>query len=68
MYNEEALHTELGNLRPKDLFKFGDTIYKVGHLINGTNSYVACVNTETHKVTRFYIGTKVEVIEHDWSI
>ena len=61
----EIYYTELGNLRRNDLFIYGGTRFKVGRVIKGTNGYVACVNTLTHKVTRFYIATKVEVAESE---
>lgn len=44
-----------------DFFYFEGIKYKVGHLIENTNGYVACVDTITKKVTRFYIDTTVEI-------
>lgn len=53
--------TTIGFLRKGDVFTFHGDRYKVGRLIDGTNSYVACTNVETHKIKRFYIDTDVEV-------
>lgn len=53
--------TNIGFLRTGDFFTFDGIKYKVGHLINGTNGYVACVDVKTKKVKRFYIDTTVEV-------
>lgn len=50
----------IGCLRVGEFFLLDGHKYKVGHLIEGTNGYVACVNVETRKVTRFYIDTDVE--------
>lgn len=55
--------TTIGFLRRGDFFLFGGIKYKVGHLIEGANGYVACVDTETKKVKRFYIDTTVEIIQ-----
>ena len=52
----------LGNLYFGNHFKFDGKIYRAGRLINGTDGYIACVNVETHKVTRFYIDTLVEEV------
>lgn len=53
--------TTIGFLRTGDFFFFKGIKYRVGHLIDGTNRYVACVNTETKRVTRLYIDTTVEI-------
>lgn len=55
------MRIQLGYLRVGGYFKFDGKTYKIGNPIEGTNGYIACVNTETHKVTRFYIDTFVEV-------
>lgn len=52
--------TTIGFLRVGDCFMFEGVKYKVGHLIDGTNGYVACVDVESRKVKRFYIDTDVE--------
>ena len=52
--------TTIGWLKHGDLFKFENRVYRVGRLIEGTNSYVACVDIRTHKTTRLYIDTTVE--------
>lgn len=53
--------TTIGFLRHNDIFEYKGKKYKVGHIIDGTNGYVACTDIETHKVTRLYIDTNVEV-------
>lgn len=55
--------TTIGFLRKGDIFILKGKKYKVGHLIDGTNGYVACTDIETHKVKRFYIDAQVEVEE-----
>ena len=56
----------IGLLHYGDLFEFAGRTYRVGKLIENTNGYVACVDTETHKVTRLYIDTTVcEVKKND---
>ena len=55
--------TTIGFLRVGDLFLLDGIKYKVGHLIDGTNSYVACVDVESKKVKRFYIETMVEEMD-----
>lgn len=52
--------TTIGYLKVGDFFLLDGRKYKVGHLIEGTNSYVACVDMESKKVKRFYIDTTVE--------
>lgn len=52
--------TSLGWLHTGDLFMFENRVYRVGHLISNTNSYIACVDVITHKTTRLYIDTTVE--------
>ena len=54
------MRTTIGCLKCGEKFTYEGRIYKAGNLINGTNGYVACVNVETHKVTRLYIDTMVE--------
>ena len=54
------MRTTLGCLKRGEKFLYEGRTYKAGSLINGTNGYVACVNVETHKVTRLYIDTTVE--------
>lgn len=54
--------TTIGFLRSGDFFLLDGRKYKVGHLIEGTNGYVACVDVESKKVKRFYIDTTVEVV------
>ena len=53
----------IGFLCRGDLFRFDGKTYKVGRIIRGTDGYVACVDVETHKTTRFYIDTDVEKVE-----
>ena len=53
--------TTIGWLRHGDIFTFEGRKYKVGHVIDGTNGYVACTNIETHKVKRLHIDLDVEV-------
>ena len=55
------MKTTIGFLRVGDFFVFEGIKYKVGHLINNTNGYVACVDVNAKKVKRFYIDTSVEV-------
>lgn len=52
----------IGFLRHNDHFVLDGKEYKVGHIIDGTNSYVACVEIDTRKVKRFYIDTEVEEV------
>ena len=54
------MRTTLGCLKRGENFTYEGRTYKAGNLINGTNGYVACVNVETHRVTRLYIDTTVE--------
>lgn len=54
------MKTTLGCLKRGEHFMFNGRKYKAGNLIDGTNSYVSCVDAETHKVTRLYIDTTVE--------
>lgn len=55
--------TTIGLLKRGDLFKFDNSVYRVGNLIEGTNGYVACVDIYTHKTTRLYIDTTVEEVK-----
>lgn len=54
--------TTIGFLRSGQYFMLNGRKYRVGHLIDGTNGYVACtdITDEKRKVTRFYIDTSVE--------
>ena len=54
------MKTTIGCLKRGETFKYKGSTYKAGNLITGTNGYVACINVETHKVTRLYIDTTVE--------
>lgn len=54
--------TLLGFMKKGQYFLLDGVKYKVGHLIDGTNGYVACTNEE-HKVKRIYIDTLVEKVE-----
>lgn len=60
--------TKLGNLRSGDIFNFEGRTYKVGHCIDNAPFYVACVDMETHKVTRFCIDDDVVEVCPDWQI
>lgn len=53
----------IGCLRAGDVFLLDGIKYKVGHLIEGTNGYVACVDVESRKVKRFYIDAEVEEVK-----
>ena len=57
--------TTIGWLRTGDFFSLDGRKYKVGHLIEGTNSYVSCVDVESKKVKRFYIDTEVEEVRKE---
>ena len=54
--------TTIGYLKVGDFFLLDGIKYKVGHLIEGTNGYVACVDVESKKVKRFYIDAEVEEV------
>lgn len=56
--------TTIGFLRTGQYFELDGRKYRVGHLIKGTNSYVACTDIAEKKriVRRFYIDTKVKQI------
>ena len=56
------MKTTIGFLRVGDFFMFEGNKYRVGHLIENTNGYVACVDVNSKKVKRFYIDTDVEVV------
>lgn len=58
------MKTTIGLLRVGQYFMLDGREYRVGHLIKGTNGYVACtdITDEKRKVTRFYIDTTVEKI------
>ena len=53
----------LGFFKTGELFMFNSRVYRVGHLIRNTNSYVACVDIHTHKTTRLHIDTTVETLK-----
>lgn len=57
--------TTIGFLRVGQYFMLDGRKYRVGHLIDGTNGYVACtdITDEKRKVKRFYIDTSVEEIK-----
>lgn len=55
------MKTQLGFLRSGDTFLLNGKRYKAGHIIDGTNGYVACTDIVTQKVTRLHIDTDVEV-------
>ena len=55
--------TQIGWLKHGDIFSFEGIKYKVGHVIDGTNGYVNCVNIETHKTKRLHIDLDVEIEE-----
>lgn len=57
--------TTIGMLRTGQYFMLDGRKYRVGHLIKGTNGYVACtdVTDEKRKVARLYIDTSVEVLK-----
>lgn len=57
------MKTTIGFLRLGDHFLFEGRKYRVGHLINNTNGYVACVDVETKKVKRLYIDTMVKIVK-----
>lgn len=59
--------TTIGYLRSGDFFLLDGHKYKVGHVIDGTNGYVACVDVESRKVKRFYIDTYVEKVRNESS-
>lgn len=56
--------TTIGMLRSGNYFMLGGRKYRIGHLIEGTNGYVACtdITDEKRVVTRFHIDTTVEVL------
>ena len=54
--------TTIGFLRHNDHFILDGKEYKVGHIIDNTNGYVACTDIETKKVKRIYIDTEVEEV------
>lgn len=58
--------TTIGFLTRGQYFMLDGRKYKVGHLVDGTNSYVACtdVTNDSKKVVRrFYIDTTVEEVK-----
>lgn len=57
--------TTIGFLRVSQYFKLDGRKYRVGHLIKGTNGYVACtdITDEKRKVKRFHIDTIVEQLK-----
>ena len=54
--------TTIGFLKTNDFFLLDGIKYRVGHLIDATNGYIACVDVESKKVKRFYIDTTVEAL------
>ena len=48
----DMAETTIGFLKRGDFFLLDGIKYKVGHLIEGTNSYVACVDVESKKVKK----------------
>lgn len=59
------MSTQIGNLCHNDIFRLDGREFKVGHCIENTNGYVACVDIKTHKVTRFHLTVDVEEIKYD---
>lgn len=59
------MKTTIGLLKVGQYFMLDGRKYRVGHLISGTNSYVACtdITDDNRKVKRFYIDTEVEKLE-----
>lgn len=57
--------TTIGMLRSGNYFMLEGRKYRIGHLIEGTNGYVACTDITDDKrvVKRFYIDTTVEVLK-----
>lgn len=57
--------TTIGMLRIGQYFLLDGRKYRVGHLIDGTNGYVACtdITDEKRRVRRFYIDTSVEQLK-----
>lgn len=57
--------TTIGMLRSGNYFMLEGRKYRVGHLINGTNGYVACTDITDDKraVRRFHMDTTVEVLK-----
>lgn len=55
--------TLLGFMKKGQYFLLDGVKYKVGHLIDGTDGYVACTDIKTKKVERVYIDTLVEKVE-----
>ena len=60
---DNSMKTTIGFLKHGDFFLLDGIKYKVGHLIENTNGYVACVDVETNKVKRFYVDTTVEIVK-----
>lgn len=57
--------TAIGFLRVGQYFELDGRKYRVGHLIDGTNGYVACtdITDGKRKVKRFHIDTTVEALK-----
>lgn len=55
----------IGFLRAGQYFRLDGRKNRVGHLIDGTNGYVACtdITDEKRKVKRFHIDTSVEQLK-----
>lgn len=66
MISSEVDVTTIGMLRIGQYFLLDGRKYRVGHLIDGTNGYVACtdITDEKRKVRRFYIDTSVEQLNN----
>jgi len=52
--------TTIGFMHTGEIFEFNGRQYKIGHLIENTNGYVACTDIHTKKTTRLYIDTLVD--------
>ena len=62
------METTIGFLWFGDFFYFNGIKYRVGHLIENTNGYVACVDVSAKKVKRFHIDTTVKVYEAEQAL
>ena len=52
--------TNLGFLKAGDYFLYNNKKYKAGHVIDGTNGYVACIEIVSKKVERLHMDLEVE--------
>lgn len=57
--------TNIGFLKHGDVFEHKGEMYRAGHVIDGTNGYVSCINVNTRKTERFHIDLEVEVTDDD---